>query len=204
MKKHQNIIEPQSWAVYDSLLPRELCDAIVEHFANLPVQAGTAHAHKGHRRCGLTWTSPDTWIGPFLWKYIQQTNDRVFQYDITDTHMTEIHQLEYRPGHYYHWHVDDNISNHIQYAPPPFGVARQDITEYVRKLSFSLQLTDPSEYTGGDVQIIDDTGGRGMMTIPKERGTLCIFDSRTRHRVKPVKTGKRFVLVGWVLGPRWK
>ena len=72
-------------------------------------------------------TSPDTWIGPFLWKYIQQTNDRVFQYDITDTHMTEIHQLEYRPGHYYHWHVDDSISNHIQYAPPPYNVARQDI-----------------------------------------------------------------------------
>ena len=107
-------------------------------------------------------------------EYIQQTNDRVFQYDITDTHMTEIHQLEYRPGHYYHWHVDDNISNMIQYAPPPFGVARQNITEYVRKLSFSLQLTDPSEYTGGDVQIIDDTGGRGMLTIPKNVA-LCVY-----------------------------
>ena len=204
MKKHVTIVESRSWATYDTCLPAELCDALTEHFVDLPVTAGTAQAHKGHRRCGLIWTNPDNWVGPFLWKYIQQTNDRVFQYDITETHMTEIHQLEYRVGHYYHWHVDDDISNHLQYAPPPSGTARQNITEYVRKLSFSLQLTDPSEYTGGDVQIIDDTGGRGMMTIPKERGTLCIFDSRTRHRVKPVKTGKRFVLVGWVLGPRWK
>ena len=135
MKGHQNIIEPQSWIVHETQLPGELCDAIVQHFADLPVELGTAKSNKGHRRCGMKWADPSSWIGPFLWKYIQQTNDRVFQYDITDTHMTEIHQLEYRPGHYYHWHADDNICYHMQYAPPPFLVARQNITEYVRKLS---------------------------------------------------------------------
>ena len=204
MKKHVAIVEPKSWVTLDTQLPGELCDAIRDHFVDLPVEAGTATANKGYRRCGMRWTNPESWVGPFLWKYIQEVNDRCFQYDIDHTHMTEIHELEYRPGHYYHWHVDDDISSHVHYGPPAFGFLRQEVTEYVRKLSFSLQLTDPSEYTGGDVQIFDDIGGRGMFTIPKERGTLCIFDSRTRHRVKPVKTGKRFVLVGWVLGPRWK
>lgn len=203
MKNHVKVIEPKSWAVYDTQLPGELCDAITEYFTDIPIQVGKESTGIAHRKCGMKWADPSSWVGPFLWKYIQQTNDRVFQYDITDTHMTEIHQLEYRPGHYYHWHVDDDITLQIQYAPPTRSVVKSEVTEYVRKLSFTLQLTDPSEYTGGDVQIFHDTR-REMFTIPKERGILCIFDSRSRHRVKPIKTGKRFVLVGWVIGPRWK
>ena len=203
MKNHVKVIEPKSWAVYDTQLPGELCDAITEYFTDIPIQVGKESNGIAHRKCGMKWADPSSWIGPFLWKYIQQTNDRVFQYDITDTHMTEIHQLEYRPGHYYHWHIDDDVTIQMQYAPPTRSVVRSEVTEYVRKLSFTLQLTDPSEYTGGDVQIFHDTR-REMFTIPKERGTLCIFDSRSRHRVKPIKTGKRFVLVGWVIGPRWK
>jgi len=203
MKKPRKIIDPQSWVVHDTQLPSELCDVITDYFVDRQVQAGTEVNSLKYRRCGLKWADPSSWIGPFLWKYIQQANDNVFQYDITDTHMTEIHQLEYRPGHYYHWHVDDFITTHVQYAPPHRAAVHPEITEYIRKLSFTLQLTDSSEYTGGDVQIYHDTR-RELFTIPKERGTLCIFDSRSRHRVKPIKTGKRFVLVGWVIGPRWK
>lgn len=203
MKNHVKVIEPKSWAVYDTQLPGELCDAITDYFTDIPIQVGRESTGIEHRKCGMKWVNPSSWIGPFLWKYIQQTNDRVFQYDITDTYMTEIHQLEYRPGHYYHWHVDDDITIQLQYTPPTRMSTRPEITEYVRKLSFTLQLSDPGEYTGGDVQIFHDTR-RKMFTIPKERGTLCIFDSRARHRVKLVKTGKRFVLVGWVIGPRWK
>jgi PKHD-type hydroxylase len=203
MKNHVKVIEPKSWAVYDTQLPGELCDAITEYFTDIPIQVGKESNGVAHRKCGMKWVDPSSWIGPFLWKYIQQTNDRMFQYDITDTHMTEIHQLEYRPGHYYHWHIDDDINVQLQYAQPTRSVVRSEVTEYVRKLSFTLQLTDPGEYTGGDVQIFHDIC-RELFTIPKERGTLCIFDSRTRHRVKPIKTGKRFVLVGWVIGPRWK
>jgi PKHD-type hydroxylase len=164
----------------------------------------TSHKTTKHRETLTRWALPGDWVPSFISNYINLANEQLFEYDITALHHMETHMLEYGVGHYYHWHVDDDINSHLQYASPPFGVARQNITEYVRKLSFSLQLTDPSEYTGGDVQIIDDTILEKMVTIPKERGTLCIFDSRTRHRVKPVKTGKRFVLVGWVLGPRWK
>lgn len=203
LKKPLSYIQPLSWSVHDTQLPNELCDMLLDYFVDREVKVGTTVSNKGYRRCGMKWADPNGWVGPFLWKYIQEVNDRIFQYDIDHTYLTEIHQLEYRPGHYYHWHVDDDIFTQLQYFSPTYGKVRPDCTEYVRKLSFSLQLTDPSEYTGGDVQIVDDARSI-MYTVPKERGTLCIFDSRTRHRVKPVKTGKRFVLVGWVLGPRWK
>jgi PKHD-type hydroxylase len=73
----------------------------------------------------------------------------------------------------------------------------------MRKLSYTLQLSHPDDYTGGQVQLWDESRKMSFF-IPKEKGTLCIFDSRTRHRVLPVKEGKRFALVGWAVGPRWK
>ena len=117
--------------------------------------------------------------------------------------ITEIHEIKYHPGNYYHWHCDDCVGHQIQYEPPSFLSARPGVEEYVRKLAFSLQLSNEEDYTGGEIQIIQDTQSM-METVPKKRGTLVIFDSRTRHRIKPVKSGIRYVLVGWVIGPRWK
>jgi PKHD-type hydroxylase len=74
--------------------------------------------------------------------------------------------------------------------------------EYVRKLSFSLQLSDPEDYTGGEVQFMDNS--RKTYFAPKQRGTLIMFDSRTPHRVRKVKSGMRKSLVGWVVGKRWR
>jgi PKHD-type hydroxylase len=74
--------------------------------------------------------------------------------------------------------------------------------EYVRKLSFSLQLSDPEDYTGGEVQFIDNS--RKSFFAPKQKGTIILFDSRTPHRVRKIKSGLRKSLVGWVVGPRWK
>ena len=39
---------------------------------------------------------------------------------------------------------------------------------------------------------------------PKQRGTMIVFDSRVRHRVRKIKSGTRKSIVGWVVGPRWK
>ena len=74
--------------------------------------------------------------------------------------------------------------------------------EYVRKLSFTLQLSEPDEYEGGNVQFIDDENK--TFFAPRQRGSMVLFDSRTQHRVLKVKKGVRRSIVGWVLGPRWK
>ena len=75
-------------------------------------------------------------------------------------------------------------------------------SEYVRKLSFTLQLSDPDDYEGGNIQFIDDENKSFM--APRQRGAMILFDSRTQHRVLKVKKGVRRSIVGWVLGPRWK
>jgi PKHD-type hydroxylase len=70
-----------------------------------------------------------------------------------------------------------------------------------RKLSFSIQLSDPSEYEGGDLLL--HYGPEGV-TAPKEQGTMIMFPSTMLHEVTPVTRGVRRSLVGWVLGPRLK
>ena len=68
-----------------------------------------------------------------------------------------------------------------------------------RSLSFTLQLSDPSEYDGGEVLIyyVDKT-----FTSNKNLGSITFFDSVAMHEVTPVTSGSRKSLVGWVLGPR--
>ena len=74
--------------------------------------------------------------------------------------------------------------------------------EIVRKLSFSIQLSDPDDYEGGNVQFLDEAGNSYF--APRKRGTIVLFDSRTMHRVLKVTKGTRKSIVGWTVGPRWK
>ena len=39
--------------------------------------------------------------------------------------------------------------------------------------------------------------------MPRSRGTVSIFDSRTQHRVQKITKGTRKSLVGWCVGPLW-
>jgi PKHD-type hydroxylase len=203
MKNPIQLIEPSPYVVFDTKLPDSLCDDICSYFSDKEVDMGKTVNNKGYRRAGIRWSSPGDWIGPFMWQYLSQVNETHFQYDITGTYFGETHQIEYRPGCHYKWHEDDSISHCLMYEHPGFHKFRPEIKEYMRKLSYTLQLSHPDDYTGGQVQLWDESRKMSFF-IPKEKGTLCIFDSRTRHRVLPVKEGKRFALVGWAVGPRWK
>jgi len=68
----------------------------------------------------------------------------------------------------------------------------------IRKLSFSIQLTDEKEYEGGDLILyLNDR----EIKAPRSKGTIIFFESDIMHEVKPVKKGIRHALVSWVKGP---
>ncbi len=71
----------------------------------------------------------------------------------------------------------------------------------VRKLSISIQLTDPKEYEGGELYLYDDDKGTLM---DKTQGTLILFPSYVLHEVMPVTKGERNSLVTWVTGKQFK
>jgi hypothetical protein len=68
----------------------------------------------------------------------------------------------------------------------------------IRKLSFSIQLTNEKEYEGGDLILY--VNGKEVKA-PKSKGTIVFFESNIQHEVKPVKKGIRHALVSWVQGP---
>lgn len=67
-----------------------------------------------------------------------------------------------------------------------------------RMLSASLQLTDPSEYEGGDLIIYKKDNEK--VIAPKSLGTITVFTSSTLHEVTPVTKGFRSSLVVWYGG----
>ena len=62
-------------------------------------------------------------------------------------------------------------------------------------LSFTLFLSAPIEYEGGELTI-EDT--RGTQAYKLEAGALVLYASDTLHRVETVTSGVRQVAVGWV------
>lgn len=68
----------------------------------------------------------------------------------------------------------------------------------IRKLSFSIQLTNEKEYEGGDLILYMNDK---EVKAPKSKGTIIFFESDIQHEVKPVKKGTRHALVSWVQGP---
>ena len=154
------------------------------------------------------WIPTEHWIGGWIWYYIQKANRENFLYDLWDIDGGSIQYTHYTPGDYYTWHTDGDISSAFKPNIKPrsgANISQDQILqkgECVRKLSFSLQLSDPKDYTGGEVEFVDMTGKRYF--APKQKGTLIVFDSRTKHRVRTVKTGLRKSIVGWVVGSRWK
>lgn len=108
-------------------------------------------------------------------------------------------------GDFYTWHTDA--------GPHPYPDGS------IRKLSLTLQLSDPDEYEGGFFQWIDpkeefdklqDSRSINMdnaiQTLPhtlKQKGSLVLFPSFMHHQVTPVTRGTRKSLVTWFLGPQY-
>jgi len=68
-----------------------------------------------------------------------------------------------------------------------------------RKVSMTIQLSDPESYEGGEFQIW--ISGKEPVTLEKKRGCAIIFPSFCLHRVTPVTRGCRESLVVWIHGP---
>jgi PKHD-type hydroxylase len=70
-----------------------------------------------------------------------------------------------------------------------------------RKLSVTVNLSDPGDYEGGDLQFLNGTGQLLTQSELRERGSVVVFPSTLGHRVTPITSGVRYALVGWMVGP---
>ena len=91
--------------------------------------------------------------------------------------------MKYEKGGHYDWHVD--TGNSVCH----------------RKLSFTIQLSDDKDYSGGDVEFI---GTKVDTKAFRQKGVCIIYPSFLPHRVTKVTKGTRHAIVGWIHGPTFK
>ena len=110
-----------------------------------------------------------------MWHYIQRANRENFLYDLRCIDGESMQYTRYQEGQFYNWHNDAGLQT--QYKPVSEG-SRQDglaqdfvneNIELVRKFLFVLQLSDPDDYEGGNLQLLDE--GTDSLILHLEEGT---------------------------------
>ena len=178
--------------VFEEILPDYLIDLIEQRVSEIEEEdwetGEVGNDEEGgeypeSRQCDVSWIAELDWVSTIFTHYFHIANREIFEYDLTE--MESVQVTRYDKNHFYGWHSDYGTS------------ADKDLT---RKLSMSIILTDPEEYSGGKLQFIDYQGK--VQNVDKTRGTVVVFDSRTPHRVTPVLRGQRISLVAWMTGPK--
>lgn len=176
---------------YESFLPDKIIEALEEDLKKFDKDFSTGVTYGGvdlkTRDSKTCWIPANHWICGMCYHYILSANKTNFNYDITGFDHDQMQYTSYSEGEYYNWHVDGGMHSD---------------GEYQRKLSIIVQLSDPSDYEGGEVQIMNEDGT--MQILPKVKGSIIVFDSRAKHRVRKIYEGNRKSLVGWIVGPRWR
>ena len=138
------------------------------------------------RRSQISWLNktPDTaWVFQKLGQIASSLNAKYYRFDLTG--FGEPFQL----------------TNYVQSEQGMYGWHQDYNTNISRKFSLVLQLSDPSQYEGGNLQVM--TGGQPE-TVRKQRGLVAAFPSYVLHQVTPVTSGNRQSLVAWISGPAFR
>ena len=206
-------LENYYWA-FESAIPPRLCDHIIEHglsksesmartgaFNDKNLSQDDIRDLKRKRDSNITWLD-DPWIYKELHPFINRANENAgwnFEWDFSE----QCQFTKYKLNQYYDWHCDS------WNKPYEKGNTKGKI----RKLSMTCQLTDGSEYEGGELEfdfrqyeppMRDESIHLRQAKEILAKGSIIVFPSFVWHRVKPVTKGVRYSLVMWNLGYPFK
>lgn len=176
--------------LFEDVFSPEECDRLVAMGRDMEAAGalapGAVDSGRGDqiRDVDVAFVMPDEssrWVFERLAEVLAQANQDAFRFDL-EGFRQGFQVSRYAAGQHYGWHLD--------LGPGP-GARR--------KLSITLQLSDPSDYDGGDLEFrVPD------IAASRARGSMTVFPSWTVHRVSPVTRGERWSLVSWISGPRFR
>lgn len=70
-----------------------------------------------------------------------------------------------------------------------------------RKISLVSLLSDPRDFDGGELRLFTSTELKADLS---QRGDMVMFPSWTSHCVTSLTRGRRYSLVAWISGPRFR
>ena len=201
---------------FKSAIPPKICDDIIKYgltqaetmartggYGDKELTKDRVRDMKRKRNSDLVWLN-DTWIYKELHPYIHQANKSAgwnFEWDRSES----CQFTKYKLNQYYDWHCDSWDKVYDKPNNPDNGK--------IRKLSMTCQLTDGSEYEGGELEFDFRNYEPHMREEVKHlkqakeilsKGCIIVFPSFVWHRVKPVTKGTRYSLVMWNLGYPFK
>ena len=142
-----------------------------------------SHGTDVYRTCEIHYPNDKSVLNRIGRKIFIDINQKYYEYDLHD--IFEFQLIKYYVGGNYNWHCD--------YGEAP-------VSGSVRKLSMSVHLTDPKEYEGGELNLINYSNYPVM--VNNSLGSTILFDSKVPHKVWPVTWGTRIALVVWANGPK--
>jgi PKHD-type hydroxylase len=139
--------------------------------------------------CMMSPSHKEGWLFTKLWTILEEHNTKFYDYELDYIQPLQYSVYDSELNGHYEWHQD--------WGSAVFDPARPEIC---RKLSFTLQLSDPADYAGGRLEINYGQDYATESGFYMEQGTLISFPSFMLHRITPVTTGVRRSLVGWCVG----
>ena len=184
---------------WDGILPPELCDSIIAEGDKLISGdgriGGTPVGNNGvvdpsTRNTNISFFAEGHWVEGLCVHYAMLAN-RSSKWNFVLDGPQNVQYARYFPGQHYKPHKDDTI--------------QPNVSQTMRKLSVSIQLSDPDSYSGGDFVIEDNTPGIFNKLLKfRKRGSVIVFPSLVTHGVEPVIQGVRHSVVCWVTGPNFR
>lgn len=178
------------YQLWHEAIPTSICDQILVRALDYYPVDGVAVDNHSMRSSKVRWMQPlgiDRDIGTNLFGLATEANVNFFGLDIHPNGLSEMQYTEYyaEDGGKYDYHIDTNF--------------RPEFPSH-RKLTIVVMLSDPSEYEGGELRILNAQQQPDF----SKKGSLIILPSIHAHAVMPVTKGVRKVLVAWVYGPKWR
>jgi PKHD-type hydroxylase len=174
------------------IIPNAISLSEVKYLHNMididkDVEEGKTHAMDGEisrrHNVGVVHLASDSfdWIYDKIAGHINKANANNFNMNLNSIECMQYCLYNDTSESFYGQHVDQRVEHQMPTK---------------RKLSFTVQITDPLTYKGGDLVIYNAAD----INIPRELGTMIIFDSTLVHEVTKVTSGMRGSLVGWAHG----
>jgi PKHD-type hydroxylase len=180
--------------IKNNLFTKEECDLIIKFGNTLTkenaVISTDSIVNSKIRKNKIAWFDNSKEFGKEIqWaieriaSHIYNANKEHYNFDLYGlTEHIQFTEYSEKKDHY-DWHTDSMINSPV------------------RKLSMSIQLSDPKDYKGSQLQFWETQKDKNF---PNSQGTAIIFPSYMLHRVTPLLSGTRYSLVTWVGGPNFK
>jgi PKHD-type hydroxylase len=175
-----------SYAYCENVFTKKECNQIIKIAKKKGLSKGEEIKNIDIRSSKICWLNSNDdldWVFRKITDVVLNLNNRFFQFDIFGLN-EGLQFTNYKAQ-------SDHYGKHID----------RSLNFIVRKLSLSVQLTDPKNYKGGELILYENENG---VEMKKEQGTLILFPSYILHEVKPITKGERNSLVSWVTGKQFK